>query len=112
VPRAVISPHFDLWNYFFYARLKQGSDVEAAVLGSVDLLVRSESGVDPYFHLLMSNPPARWWKVWFFLRNDADALLPVVTGSHPIPQHKWGYGVAQIYICRLQSLCDVVQQLL
>jgi hypothetical protein len=37
----------------------------------------------------MSNPVARWQKVWFFLRNDVDALLPVVTGSHPVPQPKW-----------------------
>jgi hypothetical protein len=32
----------------------------------------------------MLDSPIRWWKVWFFLRNDADALLPVFTGSHPI----------------------------
>jgi hypothetical protein len=32
-----IEPHFDLWNYFFCARLQQGSDVEAVVLGSVDI---------------------------------------------------------------------------
>jgi hypothetical protein len=34
-----IVPHFDLWNYFFRARLRQGSDVEAAVWGSVDIFV-------------------------------------------------------------------------
>jgi hypothetical protein len=33
-----IEPHFNLWNYFFCARLWQGSNAEAAVLGSVDLL--------------------------------------------------------------------------
>jgi hypothetical protein len=32
-----IEPHLDLWNYFFHARLRQGLDVEAVVLGSVDL---------------------------------------------------------------------------
>jgi hypothetical protein len=32
-----IEPHLDLWNYFFRARLRQGLDVEAVVLGSVDL---------------------------------------------------------------------------
>jgi hypothetical protein len=31
-----IEPHFDLWNYFFHARLWQGSDAEAAMWGSVD----------------------------------------------------------------------------
>jgi hypothetical protein len=34
-----IEPHFDLWNYFFRARLQHGSDAEAIVLGSVDIFV-------------------------------------------------------------------------
>jgi hypothetical protein len=34
-----IDPHFNLWNYFFSARLQQGSDTEMAALGSVDILV-------------------------------------------------------------------------
>jgi hypothetical protein len=86
--------------------------VAAVVLGSVELLVRSGSGVDPYFRLLMSDPPDRWQKVWFFLRNNVDVPLPMVTGSHPVPQPKWGYGVAQRDIHMLQPLRDVVQQLL
>jgi hypothetical protein len=31
-------------------------------------------------------------KYGFFLRNDANALLPVFMGSCPIPQPTWGYG--------------------
>jgi hypothetical protein len=54
----------------------------------------------------MSDPLVEWRKVWFFLRNDADMPLPVVTDSHPVPQPKWGY------FHRLQPLRDVVQQLL
>jgi hypothetical protein len=34
-----IEPHFDLWNYFFRAQLRQGSNTAVVVLGSVDLLV-------------------------------------------------------------------------
>jgi hypothetical protein len=34
-----IEPHFDLWSYFFRTRLRQGSNTEAVVLGSVDLFV-------------------------------------------------------------------------
>jgi hypothetical protein len=52
-----IEPHFDQWNYFFYTRSQQGSDVEVVVLGSVDVFVQSGPGVDPYFHLTMSDPP-------------------------------------------------------
>jgi hypothetical protein len=27
-----------------------------------------------------------WRKKWFYLRNDTDALLPIFTGSLPLPQ--------------------------
>jgi hypothetical protein len=99
-----IEPHFDLWNYFPCARLQQDLDVEMAALGRVDILVRSESRVDPYFHLPLFDPPVGWWKIWVFLRNDADTPLPTFTGSHPIPQPNWGYCVAQTDLHRLQTL--------
>jgi hypothetical protein len=34
-----IEPNFDLCNYFFGARLQQGSDAEAAVVGSVGIFI-------------------------------------------------------------------------
>jgi hypothetical protein len=46
------------------------------VLGSMDIFLRSEPGVDPYFCFLMSDPLVGWQEVWFFLRNDADVPLP------------------------------------
>jgi hypothetical protein len=52
-----------------------------------------------------------WWKVWFFLRNDADAPLPMFTSSCLILQPNWGYGVASKDLHMLQSLCEVVEQL-
>jgi hypothetical protein len=64
--------------------------VEAAALGNMDLFVRSEHGVDPYFHLSVSYPPDRWQKVWFLLRNDTDALLPMFIGSRLIPHPNRG----------------------
>jgi hypothetical protein len=107
-----IELHFDLWNYFFCARLQQGSDMEEAVLGSVDIFLRSGPRVDPYFHLLVSNPPVEWRNVWFFLRNDTDASLPMFMGSRPNPQPKWGYGVAQNELHRLLPLHEVVQRVI
>jgi hypothetical protein len=74
--------------------LQEGSDAEIVALGNVDIFVRSGPRVDPYFHLLLADPSVRWQKVWFFLRNDTDVLLPVFTGSCPILQPNWGYGVA------------------
>jgi hypothetical protein len=76
-----IDPHFNLWNYFFCAQLQQGSGAEAAILGGVDIYVRSGHGVDPYFQLPVFGPSDGWWKVCFFFRNDADAPLPVFMGS-------------------------------
>jgi hypothetical protein len=107
-----IEPHFDLWNHFFRAQLWRGSDAEAAVWGSVDIFVRSGPGVDLYFFFSMFDSPVEWQKVWFFLRSDVDVSLPVFTGSCPVPQPKWGFGVAQQYIYRLQPLRDVIQRLL
>jgi hypothetical protein len=55
-----IEPHFDLWKYFFHAWLRQGSDTEVEVWGSVDIFVRSEPGVDPYFCFLMFDASVGW----------------------------------------------------
>jgi hypothetical protein len=80
-----IEPHFNLWSYFFYARLQHGLDAEMTALSCVDLLVRFGSETDPYFHLPMFDPPVGWWKAWFLLRNDANAPLPAFTGGRPVP---------------------------
>jgi hypothetical protein len=106
-----IGPHIDQWNYF-HGQLLQGLGTEAVVLGHVGIYVKSRHGVDSYFHLSMSECMDGWWKVWFFLRNDTDTMLPMLTGSHPIPQSNWGYGLVGKDICILQLLCEVVQQLL
>jgi hypothetical protein len=95
-------------TYFFHARLQQSSGAKAATLGNVDLFVISGHGANPYFHLPMSNPLDGQRKVWFFLRNNADMLLPVFMGRHPISQPKWGYDVAQRDLRRLQPLRDVI----
>jgi hypothetical protein len=89
-----IEPHFHLWNYFFHARLQQGSGAEVVALGSVDIFVRSSCRVDPYFLLSTSGPLDEWQKVWFFSRNDTDAPLPVFMCSRTIPQPNWEYDVA------------------
>jgi hypothetical protein len=78
-----IEPHFNLWNYFFHARLRPSSDVKVVVW--VDIFVRSRLGINLYFCFLLSNPLVGWQKVWFFLRNDTDVPLPMFTGCRLIP---------------------------
>jgi hypothetical protein len=107
-----IEPHFNLRNYFFHALLLYDSIADVAVLGGMDIYVRSGHIVGPYFHLPMSGPSDWWQKVWFFWRNDADASLSIFTGSRPIPQPNWGYGVAKKDLRELQPLLQVDQQLL
>jgi hypothetical protein len=79
-----MEPHFNLWNYFF--RIWLWPDATAAVWGYVEVYVHTESGINPYFRLLVSNPSVGWRKEWFFLRNDAGAQLPVVMGKRPTVQ--------------------------
>jgi hypothetical protein len=64
--------------------------MEAAVLGGMDVYVKSGHGVDPYFRLAMFNSMDRWQKVSFFLKNDVATLLPAFTGNRLIPQPNWG----------------------
>jgi hypothetical protein len=85
-----IESHFDLWNHFFRARLLLGSCAEVAVLGRVDIYVKSRHGVDPNFDLPVSDSMDKSWKVWFFMRNDTDTPLPMFMDSHPIQQPNWG----------------------
>jgi hypothetical protein len=106
-----IDPYFDLWNNLFRVRLLQGSGVKVAISGDPDVYVKSEDGVDNYFHLRMSDSSDGWQKVWFFLRNGAAAPLPAFMGNHPLPQRNLGYRVAKRDLRKLQSLREVIQQL-
>jgi hypothetical protein len=47
----------------------------------------------------------------FYLRNNADAPLPMFTSNCLIPQPNWGYGVAKKDLSKLQPLHKVIQQL-
>jgi hypothetical protein len=53
----------------------------------------------------------RWQKWWFYLRNNANAPLPMFTGTFPIPHPNWGYGVVEKDLSNLQPLHDVIQWL-
>jgi hypothetical protein len=81
-------------------------------LGNVDIFIQSRPEVDHYFPILMPDPPIGWRRAWFLLRNDANAPLPAFTGSCPISEPNWGYGVAQTDLHRLQPLLEVIRGLL
>jgi hypothetical protein len=58
-----IEPHFTLWDHFFRAWFLQGLGTEVAILGGVDIHIRSGHGVNPYFHLPMSRSLNGWQRV-------------------------------------------------
>jgi hypothetical protein len=106
-----IDPHFDLWNHFFHVWLPWGSSMEVAVLGGVDIHVKSGHGIDPYFNLPMPKYMNVWHKMWFSVKNDAVALLPMLMGSRLVPQPNWEYGMSKKDLCKMQPLCKFTQQL-
>jgi hypothetical protein len=73
--------------------------------------VKSGHGVDPYPEIPMPRSMKGWRKKWFYLSNDAFALLPVFTGSLPVPLPSRGDGVARNDLAKLQHLLEVIQQL-
>jgi hypothetical protein len=75
--------------------LQTDSDAAAAVWGCTEIYHCTGPGIDPYFHLSVSNPSDGWQKEWFFLRNYAKAPLPMVMGKSPAVQPRWWYRVAK-----------------
>jgi hypothetical protein len=95
-----------------YASLTSKAFITSARVGGHDAnptntTVSSRHKVNPYFHLPMSESSNGWWRVWFFLRNDTTAPLPMFTGSRPVPEPNWGYGVVKRDLHRLQPLCEI-----
>jgi hypothetical protein len=81
-------------------------------LGSVDISVRSGPDINLNFSILLPEPPIKWRKAWFLLRNDANALLLAFTGGHLTLHPNWEHGVVQADLHRLQPLLEIVRGLL
>jgi hypothetical protein len=84
-----IESPLNLWSHFFQALLRQGPDVGATFLGSVDISVHSRSRADFYFSILQPNPSVGWKKAWFLLKIETEAPLPTFTGGRPVPHSNW-----------------------
>jgi hypothetical protein len=59
--------------------------VELMISGGMVVHVKSAHGQDPYLEIPLPSSMKGWRKKWFYLRNDTSALLPVSTGTRPIP---------------------------
>jgi hypothetical protein len=98
-----IEPALNQWRHFFWAWLQHDSGVGAMFLGSVDILVRSDPRPDSYFSFPQPDSPTGWWKVWF-LKDEADALLPMFMGGCSVPHPDWEHGVARADFPPLQPI--------
>jgi hypothetical protein len=87
-----IEPHFDFWNHFFHIRLLPVSDVEAVVLGGMDIYVKSWHGVDSYFHLPMPSSSDGWWKYGSSLGTMLTRRSPCSRIATPSPNPTRGTG--------------------
>jgi hypothetical protein len=61
-----------------------GPKHEVTISGAVVIHARFRQGANPYFDIPMPKLMKEWQKEWFYVRNDADVLLPTLIGNHPV----------------------------
>ena len=77
-----ISPHFDLWRYFFAVTVlkKREKKQELNVpLGCAGIQLRNNR-VSEYPPMRLSTSNKGWHSYWFYVKNNAAAPLPEFTG--------------------------------
>jgi len=91
-----ISPHFDLWRYFFTVTLLKKREKRQelhALMGCAGIQLRNNQ-VNKYMSMRLSTSNKGWHSHWFYVRNDAAAPLPEFTGhlieEVPDSWRKWG----------------------
>ena len=76
-----ISPHFDLWWYFFAVTLLKKWEKRQELnvwMGCAGIQLRNNQ-VNEYPPMLLSTSNKGWHSHWFYVRNDAAAPLPKFT---------------------------------
>ena len=70
-----ISPHFDLWQYFFAITLQKKREKNQELntpMGCIDIHLRNNL-VGEYPSMWLSTSNKGWHSHWFYLKNDAAA---------------------------------------
>jgi hypothetical protein len=78
-----VEPHFELWKYFFAISLqkkreKKGEDLPV-LIGCTSIHLRGHRSSE-YMATALSKSNKGWHKQWFYLKNDTDAPLLIITG--------------------------------
>jgi hypothetical protein len=77
-----IEPHFELWRYFFSVTLLKKREKNMldllALMGCVGIHLQSNQATE-YMSLQLSRSNKGWHVLWFYLKNDVVAPLPIFT---------------------------------
>jgi hypothetical protein len=80
-----IDPELDMWKYFFRVQRSEEPKAKLMIFSGTVIHVKVGHGVDPYLEVPMPRSMKGWQKKWFYLKNNASALLPMFTSGHPVP---------------------------
>ena len=91
-----ISPHFDLWWYFFAVTLLKKREKKPEMntpMGCVGISLRNNR-VNEYPSMRLTTSNKGWHSHWFYVKDDTAAPLPAFTGRliEEVPEswRKWG----------------------
>ena len=91
-----ISPHFDLWRYFFAVTLLKKWEKRQELnvpMGCAGIQLRNNR-VNKYPPMRLSTSNKGWHSHWFYVKDDAAIPLPAFTGRliEEVPEswRKWG----------------------
>ena len=91
-----ISPHFDLWWYFFAITLQKKREKKQELdtpMGCAGIHLRNNQ-VSKYPSMRLSTSNKGWYSHWFYVKNDAAAPLPAfirrLIEEAPKSWRKWG----------------------
>ena len=107
-----IEPHFELWKYFFAVELQKKKEKKkpdlAVPMGCTSIHLRG-SRVSEYMSIPLSKSNKGWHKLWFYLKNNTAAPLPIFTGRllEEVPE-VWRYGAIEKEQKRLGSLLKAI----
>ena len=106
--------HFELWNNFFAVELqnKERKKPDLAVpMGCASIHLRGSRSLD-YMSIPLSKSNKGWHKLWFYLRNDDNAPLPIFIGRliKEAPD-AWRYGPIMKEQKRLDDLLKAIMTL-
>ena len=110
-----IEPHFELWKYFFAIELQKKKEKKrldlAVPMGCASIRLWG-SRASQYMSIPLSKSNKGWHKLWFYLKNDANAPLSIFIGRLiEEVSGVWRYGPVEKEQKRLSDLLKAIATL-